>query len=187
MRALADRRDRRLGGADEPHDLAVLELRMIAHQPQDGVGTVLAARNRRIARALFALGLGQAHFRLRQLQLGVGIGLGLLDLLAGELGGEDRIEALDALRSVAVGDRFHLQRVQVAELGDLVERQSGVLNEPDRGSLGHQRCNSHNEISSALRPPPDRKRSLVPSTMTGKWPEYKLSTPSCAMAKIAAS
>src|SRR6516165_3390744 len=35
--ALADRLDGRLGGADEPHDLAVLELGMVAHQPEDGV------------------------------------------------------------------------------------------------------------------------------------------------------
>src|SRR6478752_1034077 len=43
MGAFADRTDRRLGGADEPHDLAVLELRMIAHQPQDRVRPVLPA------------------------------------------------------------------------------------------------------------------------------------------------
>jgi hypothetical protein len=43
VRALADRLDRRLGGADESHDLRVLQLGMVAHQPQDRVGTVLPA------------------------------------------------------------------------------------------------------------------------------------------------
>ena len=56
--ALADRLDGRLRRSDQPHDLAVLELRMVAHQPQDGVGTILAARHRRVARALLVLGLG---------------------------------------------------------------------------------------------------------------------------------
>src|SRR6516162_8445609 len=44
--ALADRLDGRLGRADEPHDLRILELGMVAHQPEDGVRTVLAARYR---------------------------------------------------------------------------------------------------------------------------------------------
>ena len=57
---------------------AVLELGMIAHQPQDGVRAVLAARHRRVARALLAPSgcgsatLGSASFRL---ELGVGLGL----------------------------------------------------------------------------------------------------------------
>ena len=54
VRALADRRDRRFGGADEPHDRAVFQLRMVAHQPQDRVRPVLPARHRRVARALLA-------------------------------------------------------------------------------------------------------------------------------------
>ena len=38
-------------------DLGILQLGMIAHQPGDGVGTILAPRQRRIARA-FATTLG---------------------------------------------------------------------------------------------------------------------------------
>ena len=38
--AVADCGDGRLGGAGEAHDLRVLELRMVAHQPEDGVGPV---------------------------------------------------------------------------------------------------------------------------------------------------
>ena len=43
MRAVADRCNSRFGGADQPHDLAVLKLGMIAHQPEDGVRAILAA------------------------------------------------------------------------------------------------------------------------------------------------
>src|SRR4051812_41928682 len=62
MGALADRIDRRFGGADEAHDLRVLELGMIAHQPQDCVRAVLAARHRRVAWPLLALGGGRRTF-----------------------------------------------------------------------------------------------------------------------------
>ena len=41
--AIADRLDGRFGGPDQPHDLAVLQLRMVAHQPKDGVRPVLPA------------------------------------------------------------------------------------------------------------------------------------------------
>lgn len=64
---------------------------------------------------------------------------GALKLLAGELAGGDRVEALDAGGNFAVRDAAHLERVQLAELGDLLERQRGVLDQPDRGGLGHQR------------------------------------------------
>ena len=90
-----------------------------------------------------------------------GIGLGLLDLLAGQLAGQDRVETLDALRGVAVGNRLHLERVQLAEIGDLVEGQASVLDQPDGGRLGHQRCVSHSEISSVLRPPPDESEAFI--------------------------
>src|SRR5215470_9960138 len=100
MGALADRLDGRLGSADEPHDLAVLELGMVAHQPEDGVRTVLAARYRRVARALLLLGLGQAHLGVEQLETIVRISDGFLDLLAAELTSEHGIKALDALRGV---------------------------------------------------------------------------------------
>ena len=61
------------------------------------------------------------------------------DLLARQLTGGDRIMALDAGRDLAVGDALHFQRVQLTEIGDLVEAERGVLDEPDGGRLGHQR------------------------------------------------
>ena len=50
--------------------------------------------------------------------------LGRGDLLAGELAGGDRVVALDAGGDLAVGDAFDLERMQLAELGDLVERSA---------------------------------------------------------------
>jgi ATP-dependent DNA ligase len=41
--------------------------------------------------------------------------IGRFDLLARQLAGEDRIEALDALCRVAVGDGFDLERMQMAQ------------------------------------------------------------------------
>ena len=85
---------------------------MIAHQPQHRVGPVLAARNRRVARAfLAALGCWNRNLRLRQFQAGLRIFLGVGNLLAGELAGQDRVEALDSLRGVTIGDRLHFERV----------------------------------------------------------------------------
>ena len=116
---------------------------MVAHQPEDGVRPVLAARHRGIARALLLLGLGQADLGVEQLEPVLGVGFGLIDLLARELAGQDGIEPLDALRCIAVGDRLHLERVKLAEVGDLIERQRGVLHQPHGGCFGHQRCCYH--------------------------------------------
>jgi hypothetical protein len=125
----------------------VLELRMAAHQPQDGVGPVLAPRDRGVAGALLAFGLRQAHLGVGKLQGALGVGLGLLDFLAGELPGQDGVEALDALGGVPIGDRLYFERVQLAEIGDLVERQRGVFHKPDRGGFRHQRLDRHGKIS----------------------------------------
>ena len=137
--AVADLLDRRLGGADEAHDLRVLQLGVVAQQPEDGVGPVLAARHRRVARPLLALLLRQLHARFGQLQAVVRVLLGLLDLLAGQLARVIGSEPLDAGRDFAVGDALHLERVKLAEVGDLLERQRCVLDEPDGCRLRHQR------------------------------------------------
>ena len=48
---------------------------------------------------------------------------------------------LDALRGFAVcGDRLHLERMQAAELRDLLEGKRRVVKQPDRRRLGHQRA-----------------------------------------------
>ena len=111
---------------------------MIAHQPQNGVRAVLAARHRRIARALFRLGFGQPHLRLGDVQAVIRIGFGGGDFLAGQLSGDDRIGAFDALGGVAVGDRLHFERMQVAQLRDLVEGQRRIVDEPHGGRFRHQ-------------------------------------------------
>src|SRR5262245_61783488 len=63
MRAIADGGNRRLGRADQPHDLTVLQFRVIAQQPNDGIWPVLTARNGGVARSLLGLDLGDFHFR----------------------------------------------------------------------------------------------------------------------------
>ena len=77
------------------------------------------------------------------MQATVGVLLAGGDFLARELAGRDRIVALDAGRHFAVGDPFDLERVQFAELGDLIEGQRGVLDQPDGGRLRHQRRVAH--------------------------------------------
>ncbi len=67
-----------------------------------------------------------------------GITLGRLDLLARQLPRRHRIEPLDALRHVAVGDAFHLEHVQPAEGRDLVEGERRVLDQPNGRRFGHQ-------------------------------------------------
>jgi len=48
MRALADGLYGRLGRADEPHDLRIAKLGMMAKEPQNGVRPVLAAGDGRV-------------------------------------------------------------------------------------------------------------------------------------------
>ena len=143
MGALADRLQRVLGGADEAHDLRVLELAVIAQQPQDGVRPVLPARQWGVAGAARLLGLRRADLRDGEMQAEFRIALRLGDLLAGELAGRDRVVALDAGRHLAVGDAFDLERMQFAEFRDLVEGQGGVFDQPDGGRLRHQRRVAH--------------------------------------------
>src|ERR1700730_11422306 len=101
MGSLADRLDRRLGRADEPHDLAVLELGVVAQQPENGIGAVLAPRYRRIARPFLALRLRQPHLWIGELETIVAVVLRLFDFLARQLPGQNGIQALDALGRIA--------------------------------------------------------------------------------------
>ncbi|MNR28361.1 hypothetical protein D3C85_1456830 [compost metagenome] len=111
---------------------------MVAHEPRDSVRAVLTTRHGRI----FGAGLG----RLQQfgvaadhgLHAVVGVVLRLLQLFARQLAARDRVHAADVAGHVAVGDAAHFQRVQAAEVGDLLERKRGVVHQPDRGGLGHQ-------------------------------------------------
>ncbi|MNL67664.1 hypothetical protein D3C87_1922730 [compost metagenome] len=90
MGALADLLDRRLGGADKTGNLCVLQLGMVANQPENGVRAILALGDRRVARAL-ALAIGNADLRLGKLELVVRIRLGTGDLVARQLSGCDWI------------------------------------------------------------------------------------------------
>jgi hypothetical protein len=73
-----------------------------------------------------------------------GVLLGSVELFAAELAVGDRVGAADVARHFAVGDAAHFQRVQAAEIGDLLEGQRGVVHEPDGGRLRHQDVSGHN-------------------------------------------
>ena len=53
----------------------------------------------------------------------------------------------NAGRDLAVGDALHLERMQFAEIGDLIEGQRGVLDEPNGRRLRHQRGVAHRKFS----------------------------------------
>jgi hypothetical protein len=133
---LAHRLDGGLGGADQLGDLGVLELRVVARQPGDPVRLVLALGHRRIARPLGALG-GFGQVELDQLQAPRGVVLAALDLFPGKLAVGGGVQTLDSNRHFAVGDALHLELVQTAELGDLLEGERGVLDQP-RNAVKHR-------------------------------------------------
>lgn len=64
--------------------------------------------------------------------------LGLVQLFAGQLAIDQRIGTTDVAGHVAVGDATHFKRMQATELRDLLKRQRGVVDQPDRSGLGHQ-------------------------------------------------
>ena len=121
MRTLADALDGGLGGAHEPHDLAVFQFGMIADQPKDSVRPVLPARHRGVARSALVLLFRHPHLAVGELQAKIFVLFGVLDFFARELAGLDRVHPLDALRGIAIGDRLYLERMQFAEFRDLVE------------------------------------------------------------------
>ena len=177
MGALADGDDGRLGRADEAHDLRVLELGMVAQEPEDGVRPVLAARHGRVARTALRLDLGHLDLGLGELQAIGGVLLGLGDLVAGELAGGDRVHALDAVRHVAVGDALHLEHVQAAEFGDLLEGERGVVDQPDGGRFGHQGGTVHDGLNTcknaAASLAPFRRESQC-DEHEGEWALYRV-------------
>ena len=142
MRALADRLDRVLGRSDQARDRGVFQFRMVAHQPENGVRTILALGNRGVARAL-AFGFRHANLGRCDLQLVRRIFLGPFDLVARELSVHQRIQPLDPLSRLAIGDRLDLQRVHRAEFCDLVEGKRGVVDEPDGRRFRHQELLGH--------------------------------------------
>ncbi len=171
VRAVADRLDGRLGGADELGDLAVGQLGVELDQPGDRRRAVLALGERGVARAL-ALLLAVGGGVVEEPEVVGRVGLAALDLLGGELAVRDRVEALDALRHLAVGDAVDLELVQPGELGDLPEGQRGVLDQPDGGRLLHQ-WKRHGVAPFVEQAAPAAENSAAPrargSVFVGNW------------------
>ena len=90
-------------------------LRMIQAIPS---GLSWRLRDRRVARPL---GAADRVRRLVHLQRIVGIRLALLDFLVRQLAGADRVAAGQLGRCRVVGNRLHLEDVEAAEFGDLLE------------------------------------------------------------------
>src|SRR5262249_14498510 len=87
-------------------------------------------------------------------------------LLAGELAVGNRVHALDALRRVAVCNGAYLERVHFGEIGDLIEGQSGIVDEPHGSRLRHQRCVAHGK-SPLCFATPSGSQAVWSSAMTG--------------------
>src|SRR5690606_18849949 len=142
---------------------------MIAHQPQNGVGPILALGNRGVTRSL-ALGFRYPNLRLRKFQPDFRIGFSLGDFLAGKLPGGDRVETLDALRGFAIGDGLYFKRMKLAELRDLVEAQCGIVDKPDGCRLRHEKLLCH-EYNPPVRPLRGRGPWMKPP-IPGNWRPY---------------
>ena len=136
MGAIADRDDRRLGGTQELADLGVGQLGEGAQQPGHPVGLVLAFGDRGITSTLGALHR-QGDVRLRQFEPRLWVLDAALDLRGGQLIVGNRVQPGHAGNDVAVGDRLHLERMQSAKLGDLIESQDRIFNKPHSGGFGH--------------------------------------------------
>ena len=76
-------------------------------------------------------------------------------------------------RDVAVGDALHLEGVEAAELGDLVEGQRGVVDQPDGGRARHDRL-VHRSAPLQISPGPGKRLRAGPasSTMSGNQRRY---------------
>ena len=138
MRAVAHGRDRRLGRADQLGDLGVGQLGMALQQKSDRIRLVLPFGYRSVARALVLEDLRWKGLR-GKLEPRLRIGLAALDLLRRGLSVRHRVEPLHLVRHFAIGDGLDFQRMQFAEIGNLVKGERGVFDQPHGGRLGHQR------------------------------------------------
>jgi hypothetical protein len=73
------------------------------------------------------------------LQPVVGVVLALEDFLMGQLAGADRVAAGELGGGGVVGDRLHLENMEAAKLGNLLEAERGIVDQPRRGRVGHER------------------------------------------------
>jgi hypothetical protein len=108
------------------------------------------------------------NLRFREPEPMVRVSLTFSKLVTGELTGYDRIASDDALNPLIVCDGLHFERVELAEIGNLVERQSCIFNQPDCGRLRHKGLGRHDKFS--LRSSRPRGQSLLPSKMTRMTP-----------------
>jgi hypothetical protein len=88
------------GGADEARNLGVLQFRMIADKPENGVRAVLTLGQWCIAGTL-TLGFGNADLGVRQFQPMIDVTFALGNFFTRQLAGRNRIKTLDALRRIA--------------------------------------------------------------------------------------
>ena len=72
-------------------------------------------------------------------ELVIGVVLTALDLLESEFARAQRVAAGQLGRGGIVGDRLHFEDVQAAKFGDLLKGQSGVVDQPAGGRVGHER------------------------------------------------
>src|SRR5215470_11108009 len=121
------------------------------------------------------ISIDKLRMRCRQVDLRLGepepvirVSLALGKLVTGELPGHDRIATSDALNAFIIRDGLHLEWVELAEIGNLLERQCCVFHQPDCGCLRHKGLGRHDKFSCALAA---RGRSLLPSKMhqAGLW------------------
>ena len=155
MSAVAHRHDCRLGRADQFRDLRFAELRISLQEKSNRIGLVLALGDGGVARPLVAKQLRRQRLR-REFEARLRIGLATRDLLGGGLAVCHRIETLHLVGHLAVGDGLDLERMQPAEIGDLLEGKRGVLDQPNSGRLGHQRSSHARILVAKLRQPSRR-------------------------------
>ena len=139
-------------------NLAVADFGMVADDPVDAVGLVLALRHRGVARALGAahrIGLLVHH------QPMIGVGGALLDFGVGQFAGADRVAPGQLGRRGVVGDRLDLEDVQPAEFGDLFEAERGIVDQPGGGRMRHERL-GHLTSPQTIRAAPSRSGRVGP-------------------------
>jgi len=96
------------------------------------------------------------------------LAVALLDLDLVELVVGDRVETLDPGRHVTVGDALDFQLVQATEVGDLLEAEGGVVDQPDGGRLGHQGFCHHQSRPSSCKVRMARHSPEGPATAAGR-------------------
>ena len=74
-----------------------------------------------------------------QLQVTIGIGFAAFDLLGRNLTVGDGVQSGNPHGDFTIGDGLNLQRVQAAEIGDLLETEGGIFDKPNGSRLGHKR------------------------------------------------